>query len=315
MAEHLESRLVFLEFIGLPGAGKSTVARKLHVALEKSGINVVSVKDVTASNRRTGRDFKKTVRRISFYLEYIIRHAGFFNLLLGYVLKTRPLSISDAFRIRHIFGLDEVYRQIESGRLSNSYEVAISEDGFLQVAWSLTSMRDVPRTEDVIRLLENLMSRHRIYPIFVMVDPHTALERMLQREGGRSRFALCARNEALTRLKHQRQLLRVIYEVSKHLSPCGGISLSALRNASENASAIKKGVYMNIFNVSWRDRCHTTSSPTSESLDHGGQVARLEYMSDINTVGPRTELVGSPHIQRIGGYDAHPPGMPKNGEK
>lgn len=242
MGEPLNDDLVFIEFIGLPGAGKSTISRELISSLIRKGVKVASIEDIVNTNWRTGFGSDKMAGKLTFYLFYVLRHATFVKHVLRYILRTRPFSVADSFRIRHMFSLDELYRQVSFGRFSDGYDIAVCEDGFLQVIWSLTSMRHVPSDEDIAKLLEFLCSRHQIYPVYLSADAHTSLERMLGRERPRSRIAFRPRDEALQRLERQQETIRCLYRVSSRLSRRGGLRIQAAQSVSENVETIMEEV-------------------------------------------------------------------------
>ena len=242
MGEPLKEGLVFVEFIGLPGVGKSTISRELTAAFIRKGIKVASIEDISDADRRIGYEPNKMAGKFKFYLFYLLRHGRFVGHVLRYVLKTRPFSLADSLRIRHMFGLDELYRQVSSDRVSGVYDIAICEDGFLQVIWSLTSMRRVPSDKTITKLLDFLCSLRHIYPIYLLADPQTSLERMLGRERPRSRIAFLPRDKALQRLERQQEAIRCLYRVSSHLSHRGGLCIRASKSVSENVETIMEEV-------------------------------------------------------------------------
>jgi thymidylate kinase len=242
MGEPLRDDLVFVEFVGLPGAGKSTISRELISSLIRKGVKVATIEDIISTNWRNSSNPEKMVGRFTFYLFYVLRQAAFVRHILRYIVRTRPFSLADSLRTRHMFGLDEVYRKVSFGRFSDGYDIAICEDGFLQVIWSLTSMRRVPSDEDVGVLLEFLCSRHQIYPVYLLADPQTSLERMLGRERPRSRIAFRPRDEALQRLERQQEAIRCLYQVSSRISRRGGLCIPASQSVSGNVDAIVEEV-------------------------------------------------------------------------
>lgn len=246
MGEPLRDNLVFIEFIGLPGAGKSTVSRELISSLIRKGVKVASIEDIINSNWRNSSNPDAMVGRFVFYLLYVLRQATIVRHVLRYIIRTRPLSLADSLQTRHMFGLDEVYRKVSSGRSSSGYDIAICEDGFLQVIWSLTSMRRVPSIKDVGALLEFLCSRHQIYPVYLVADPQTSLKRMLGRERPRSRIAFQPRNEALQILERQQEACRCLYKISSRLSRRGGLCIPATQGVSENVETIMEEVLENL---------------------------------------------------------------------
>ena len=192
--------------------------------------------------RRTGFNPDKMMQKFAFYLVYFIRQPMFVKYILRYNFRTRPFSLADMLQIRHLFGLDKLYRKLSFGRRFNGYDLVICEDGFLQVIWSLTSMRCVPSDEDITKLLEFLCSRHRIYPVYLSDDPQTSLERMLGRERPRSRIAFRPRDEALQRLERQQKAIRCFYQVANRLSCRGGLCIPASQSVSGNVDAIVEEV-------------------------------------------------------------------------
>ena len=242
MGEPLNGDLVFIEFIGLPGAGKSTITPARMASLIRKGVKVASIENIGNTNWRKGFGSDRMPGKLTFHLFYILRHATFVKHVLRYILRTRPFSVADGLRIRHMFSLDELYRQVRFGRFSDGYDIAVCEDGFLQVIWSLTSMRQVPSDEDVAKLLQFLCSRHRIYPVYLSADARTSLERMLGRERPRSRIAFRPRDEALQRLERQQEAIRCLYRVSSRLSRRGGLCIQATRSVAENVETIMEEV-------------------------------------------------------------------------
>ncbi len=242
MEQPSENRVLFVEFIGLPGAGKTTIAREIMTNLKQQGIRVADIGSINRLEGGTGKSWKQKIGRLPFYFYFIFRHWRLSKSVIYYVLRTKPVLIEDVIKVRHVFALDETYRRMREGRLADNYDVAISDRGILHVVFSLTAMKRVPSRDSLRELLGIIFERHDIYPVMLSIDAHTAQERIVERETSASRYDFLSREQALERLTLHQATIAELFETSARLSPEGGLPIEASRSIAENTKVIAAAV-------------------------------------------------------------------------
>jgi thymidylate kinase len=168
---------LLLEFVGLPGAGKTTVAARLVSCLRARGI--------TCADRRTGgnpRDAFRRLRRAAF----LVRNANLAFSSLRFAASVWPVSLA---RLTHAARLAGWARQLRV-YAGSEVDVVVLDQGPVQDAWSMTvpgELWDDAALRVAVRRLVESTNIPRAY-VYVSVDADTAVDRLRQRRGSSSRF-------------------------------------------------------------------------------------------------------------------------------
>ena len=145
-----------IEFVGLPGAGKSTITRALPA--------------LWPTSRNTDPAALPFARRVAFY-----RHA------LPFMLSLRPLQAADPMRMTRLADELRFYQRAAEGPL-------VIDQGMIQKLWSLL----LDRTSHSAAALEALVAAFAPSAADLVVwlgtPPEVAAERLLARNGGNSRL-------------------------------------------------------------------------------------------------------------------------------
>jgi hypothetical protein len=177
---------LLIEFVGLPGAGKSKTARLVLERLRRDGIACGDA-DVRVAG------FRRWVHGVRFALFCVAR----WRLVVAaarYGLGVRP-RIGE--RGRHLRALLIAAFSLRLHR-ARPLDVVVLEQGVLQDVWSLS----VPGTPPPRRLLETLLAAlleeldGSLALVYLEADTTTALQRIASRRGRKSRFDRMPASEA-----------------------------------------------------------------------------------------------------------------------
>lgn len=168
-----------LEFIGLPGAGKTAVAARLISELRARGITYVERRSPRRPSERT---MVRRIRRAGA----LVRERRFMLAALRFAASVRPVSVGRLVRALRLTGWARQFRSYAT----SGVEVIVLDQGPLQDVWSLTvpSRRwNESAMQATVRRLLHTPRMARAF-VYVDVDVETAAERLRRRRGSRSRF-------------------------------------------------------------------------------------------------------------------------------
>jgi len=180
MTQHQPKRSFIVEFVGLPGAGKTTISHAVADALRLKGKNVTEQTfDITlASDRRS--------QKVILALFNLCRHPylSFFSFIK--IIKSRQKSLSDvassAFNIFYICGLMK--------KISQKPGIHFIDQGYYNAFWTVYFSASPDKLEscDVESILDfNRVSRPDMI-FLVEAAPETIVERLQKRPGAGSRL-------------------------------------------------------------------------------------------------------------------------------
>lgn len=171
-----------LEFVGLPGAGKTTLARRLTAGLAAEGIRCAAPRleriDVPA---RGARRFARGAHRVATYAATPVLSAT----VLRFGFSIRPLRPARAKWLRDV--LDTV-RGVASS--APDRELILLDQGVLQALWSASLAGTLPPPAVVGRLVRRSTAAYgaRVAFLYLEVDTATAVSRIAGRSSSKSRF-------------------------------------------------------------------------------------------------------------------------------
>ncbi len=238
MDEPTIPRPLIVEFVGFTGAGKSTIQNELMNRLAARGLGFV---DVGGRVKTRWADNSVVVRRLQkllFFLRYPFMNLRLFSAAIRYVTAVKPFRFQEARWIRHLFVLDRAYKSLFDNGCSPVPRVAVCGDGFLQVIWTLTLMREPPPRQILHRMMDVILRDHDIFPILVVVSASEACSRLRNRPVPGSRLAHMSDDTVLNVLERHRETLTEIFTVSGERSSQGSLTISGADNVEENARQI-----------------------------------------------------------------------------
>ncbi|WP_374332647.1 AAA family ATPase [Aestuariivirga sp.] len=145
-----------IEFVGLPGSGKSTITRALPQAWPTS--------------RNTDPPPLPLARRLQVY-----------GAALPFMLSLRPLEAEDTTRLRRIAGELRFYERPAPGPL-------VIDQGMIQKLWSILLDRRSYSAAALQRLVAALAPSAPDLIVHLGTPPDVAAERLVSRNGGNSRL-------------------------------------------------------------------------------------------------------------------------------
>lgn len=200
----VEQKPVIIEFVGPPGAGKTTNCQYFLELLKARDLKIVARQDIEAYVRKLG-----PVEKYYLFIRTL--------LLRGHLIFYYTVSLA----FLRIFSLDSIYRYI---RLSvyqlaldqliknNKIDLVLLDQWMIQELWSATIFKDVAY-ESLAQQLSKFYFRTDMV-FYFSIDVATASERIAQRGTKLSRFDSMAPTQRLRELLKYGAYLLQLFEQS-----------------------------------------------------------------------------------------------------
>jgi thymidylate kinase len=173
---------IVLEFIGLPGAGKTTVFHQVVSRLKEQGVTVAAGDEILRDwkNQQLWQRLWKLIPQTENQWQ-ILLHSLF---LATQVKPTNWLSFSKA--IKTYANL----KRIDAIAQTQNDQLILLDQGLLQEIWSIGITGTTPSLEDIRQELELIFSQRPIAIVDFQINVETAIYRIQNRPTDQSRFDL-----------------------------------------------------------------------------------------------------------------------------
>ena len=175
---------VLVEFFGLPGAGKSTVAARTRERLRDRGIGVIAPTSKLADETRTSRRLWGKATYAGRVTGSRPRYAvSSLRTIVGSGQRSPIDAVRTGFNWLFVSGILEAAD-------CNRGSVWLLDQGLLQAAWSIVLSADCVPTDQLYRLLSSALSRvDTVLVVLVEASSETVRRRLDARTDGDTRIA------------------------------------------------------------------------------------------------------------------------------
>lgn len=228
---------LIIEFIGLPGAGKTTITQHVLVELRTAEYRCFSLNNLNnpeTIEKRKGGVLSKLKTFFGFLSASVVYKRIAINAF-KYSLHVTPFSFSNFRRaVVLVIRLNEI-RSI----LKGNYDLVVLDQGLIQNIWSIAAAGDTPKDNKYLdRLLESVLDSFPSYIIYVDVGAETAMERIKLRRTMRSRFDRMSTDQAKTLLARHKELFEHIVNTLNKFPETGFLFVDGQQSIEQNVSLI-----------------------------------------------------------------------------
>ncbi|MFC1579337.1 hypothetical protein ACFL4N_00320 [Thermodesulfobacteriota bacterium] len=213
----MAGEVLYTEFFGLPGSGKSTITDAVLDRLNEHAFTAYS-RDMLIRDRSK----KSLLARSWPLLLFILCHIPLSLKTISYCLLFKPLNLSSlkyAYAcVRTASKIKEASRQA----IQNGCSIVLFDQGVLQDLWSVgvtaEPLFDTKFRNTLQKLLGCFCKTHHFSVVFFEVDVERAAERIFSRPHSIHRFDNMDRDRAHCLLKTKAKYLKVLMETTLRLN-------------------------------------------------------------------------------------------------
>ena len=169
-----------VEFVGLPGAGKTTVFHPVVSQLITEGTLLVARNEILQQWQKT--DWANKIWQLA------PSNLNQWNILiqaLGLALRVKPLTSQSFLKAGKVFSN---LKRIDSTICYQRAPLIVLDQGLLQEIWSVGITGNPPSTEHLMPVLTSLFQSRSIAVVYFKIDVETAGDRLQSRPTKGSRF-------------------------------------------------------------------------------------------------------------------------------
>ena len=162
-----------VEFVGLPGSGKTTVSHLVAARLEAKGIKIVSRQEILQQWHQ-----KNVLQKL---LQLFSSNSNQWTILvnsLTFAAQVKPLNLFSFVQAGKVFV--NVKRNDAVVRAEN-YQLILLEQGLLQEAWSIVITGSLPQLSYLKREMLSLFYKRSIIIVNLKIDLDTTVSRIQNR--------------------------------------------------------------------------------------------------------------------------------------
>lgn len=253
---------LIVEFIGLPGAGKTTVSRRVVSELDSAGHKCLT-RDVWGELRKAHRRSHPSVSLKDVYQFFVfcVRHMHVAFHALSYALQVTPLNMRSLRHgvtfLRKLYKLYFIRRTVrEAAR--GGYDIILFDQGLMQYIWWIAVPRSPLPDISLIRLLKSVSDEMPQVFVLFDVDVPTAIERITNRSTMGSYFDRFDRISSDTPESLLGRYKWYVENVANCAAQLNGACRLLRVNGNDDVGEIASSIVRFIDEI-WQSRVHRTS--------------------------------------------------------
>jgi len=213
----MKEDVFFIEFTGLPGAGKTTVAHRVAQLLLARDHSVYTRENLTDHRTRLTR-FERGLSLLVFVFRnfYLVMNIIFFGFLF------RPINF---FSLKYAYGCVRTVFKISTAIKTAGqagHDMVIFDQGILQDLWSIgvtgTPGQNKQFGDHLFKLLKHIRRIVNYSTVLFEIHSEQAAERILARSPSPYRFDNMDRKTILDTLRKKSDYLQLIVETAARLN-------------------------------------------------------------------------------------------------
>lgn len=221
----MQEKLLFVEFLGLPGAGKTTIANQTVRGLQKLDFNVYT-RDLFMADRASVKPRERRIR----YFSFCVRNFLLLLTTIRYANSIKPFNI-DAFDFGYqFFRIANKMNEACRYATRRKCQIIVFDQGVLQ-ALSSIALSGQMRSRSLLkrRMLHfhnHLFDGKDMFIPFINVEIEIANQRIRQRPSFESRFDRMDTEVSKIKLSENAKNLLLIFETVLELERVKGLTMS-----------------------------------------------------------------------------------------
>lgn len=190
MERLMKNRVVFLEFNGIPGSGKTTLSDRVIENMKGVSYTVESYHQLI--EKPTRNNLKRLVRYL-FSIKLSSFKIGY--LALMYLITNKKLNHENGLRVISLIVLFDFYQKKS---LANDEEVILVDQGMVQQMVSMLFESELIAEKYVKKLIRYTQKKDMgIFIVNIDLDINESFERLTRREGNISRIQKLKKDTAM----------------------------------------------------------------------------------------------------------------------
>ncbi|OFV72446.1 hypothetical protein ACWI_00490 [Acetobacterium wieringae] len=228
------NKIVFLEFNGIPGSGKTTLSNNVIENLKAIDYPVESYQRFI--QKPTRKDLKQLVKYL-IHLKPSSFRMGYLGMM--YLLTNRKINCENWLRVVSIIILDDLYLKKS---IENRAEVILVDQGIIQQLVSIMYETELVTDRFAKKIIAHLKKRvPNLYIINVALDVTDSFDRLNQRVGNISRIQQLNRKNGIRTLKIQQKNFDIIRSVIRETG-MASMDINTHAGVEENVLLLKNFV-------------------------------------------------------------------------
>jgi thymidylate kinase len=233
----LSSQPLLVEFIGVPGAGKTTIAQVAIENLNASGYRCFGLSTLDkpeTKEKLKGGILSKLRTTFQFALSCIIYPRIAIDAL-RFVMQVKPVNFNTIQR----YILFMARLKFFSSLIEEDFDFIILDQGLIQYIWSIAVSGEEPTSDRYLaQLVNSLLDEMPLFVILVDIETELAIERIVNRPTMRSRFDRMAPSMAEVWLSTHKEVFSKIIESTGEFKSTGYLNVSGDQPVNTNIGLI-----------------------------------------------------------------------------